>query len=282
MNQEIVTFEQNQIKTTKITRQRLPWHLRVISQIEKWYLNKVRGINPAAQRLIRVYTYNDEDGMNYDYSVPNYTYDLTCGMYDDFLVVADQVSSEIYDKFDIPGRYFYDVLLSVYYDQCDTNRFTVEQRFTYNYKIIKTDNPRCSLGNPKYRKDCSYIIDCDSHITIEGYKLSGKYTNFAQVLQDLATKTIIVHSKSDAKNLLKILKFLGIKHVYIGDRCKYNTPNKVNRFSRNVYGYQLFRQDNHIYVDILRKDLISTLPTDVMDIDEFIVGKSLRARLRGR
>ena len=280
MKQEIVTLQQNSIKLEKTSKQRLPWHLRAFSQVEKWWLDKVRGINPAAERLVRIYTYNDEEGMNYDYKVPNYTYDLSNGLYNDFLMVADEVGSIIFDTYNIPGRYFYDVLLNVNYDQCVTDDFQVEQRFTYGYRIIRTDNPRCSQGNPKYRKDCTYITDWDSHLTIEGYKLSGKYSNLAQVLKDLATKTVIVHSKSDAKALLKILKFLGVNHAYIGNKRRYNTPNQINLFSKYVYGYQLFREDGETLVDILRRDQISTGITDVMDIDELIIGKSLKARLK--
>lgn len=266
-----ITLKENADRLERMSRNRIGWHLRAISTAEKWLLKTFTGIDPTSERVVRIYTYNDEKGQSYDFKCPNYTYDLTSGLYDDFLEAANKVGQHLQEHFGVVGRYFYDVKISLcYYDG----------KVTHIWKVLKTDNPRCMLGNPHFRKDCYYLNNFNSKLVIEGYHLSGKYKRFVDVLGDLVSKTIIVHSTADAKALLRILKFLGITQVNIGDSYYYNNPDRRAYFCRIAYGYQVKRMYDQTVVSVQHRDEMTTFSEDVIDIDEFIVKRDFKAKLR--
>ena len=55
------------VNTKPTPKVRLPWYLRVQGKLERWYVSKIKGINPHNQRIIRFYTYNDEQGVEFDF-----------------------------------------------------------------------------------------------------------------------------------------------------------------------------------------------------------------------
>lgn len=266
-----ITLNENSDRLERMSRNRIGWYLRAVGNVEKWFLKKFRGIDPTSERVIRFYTYNDEQGQDYDFKCPNYTYDLVSGLYDDFLEAAIEIGEYFQDNFGIAGRYFYDVKVSLNYE---------DNKATHSWKVIKTDNPRCILGNPAYRKDCYYLNNFNSKLVIEGYFLSGNYKKLIDVLNDLVNKTIIVHSKSDAKALLRIMKFLGVHQVKIGEYYFYNNPDTKAKFSRTASGYQLSRIDEETVMCTVPYRCLPTSTQEVLDIDEFIVRRSFKSKLR--
>lgn len=265
-----ITLNENFSRLEKMSRNRIGWHLRAASSVERWWLKSIKGIDPASERTIRFYTQGNN---KYEFKCSNYTYDLTSGLYDDFLEAAIEVGQYLQEHFGVDGEYFYDVKVTLSYE-----KFSV----SHTWEVIKTDNPRCALGNHKYRKDCRYLGNFNSKLVIEGYSLSGNYRRFADVLSDLVSKTIIVHSKSDAKALLRIMKFLGVQQVQIGNNQYYNSPDRRAYFSKLRYGYQLNIVDGETTICVVPQRNLPVESYEIIDIDEFIVKRSIKSRLRDR
>ena len=74
----MVSMMNNQ-RVEELSHNRISLPLRAISWAEKWFLQNVYGIDPASERIIRFYTYNDEDGTDFEFEVPSYKFDLTNG-----------------------------------------------------------------------------------------------------------------------------------------------------------------------------------------------------------
>lgn len=269
------------INTKPTPKVRLPWYLRLQGKVERWYVSKVKGINPYNQRIIRFYTYNDEQGIDFDFKCPRYTYDYDSCLYDDFLEVCGEIRKAIHDMYGIPGNYYYDVKVTLEYSQVGNPLDGLEWTMEHYYDILKTDNPRCVEGKTYTRKDCSYLKNTDSHVTICGYHLNGRYHKFVNVLEDLADKIVVVHSHADAKAFLRIMKFLGVNHIRMGKARRYNLPAKYGKLTTKFFGYYLVREDSET---VICRMPLSYHPTvsEVLDIDEFIVKRDLKARLRDR
>lgn len=270
----MVSMMNNQ-RVEELSHNHISLPLRVISWAEKWFLQNVYGIDPASERIIRFYTYNDEDGTDFEFEVPSYKFDLANCLYDSFVEVATEIGKSLMEQFGIVGRYFYDVKVSLSYQK-------ENQKYVKNfwYEVLKTDNPRCVYGNPTHRKDCDYLNSpYKSKVTISGYTLSGNYKRLVDVLGDLATKTIIVHSKADAKAVLRIARFLGVDIISKGGAYYKNNPDKYALFSKRTFGYALGRENNQTVMYIVHKSQMPINPNDLLDIDELIVKRSLRARI---
>lgn len=277
-----ITLVENQNRVTKLSRNRIPWHLRAVSKVERWVLRNIYKLDPTSERIIRFYTYNDENGEDFDFKCPNYTYDIMSYIYDDFVEICHEIGGELQRQYGITGRYFYDVKVTLMYERCGNPFDGYDWDVDYSWVILKTDNPRCVLGNPNMRKDCYYLNNFNSKLVIEGYTLSGNYKKFVDVMSDLIGKTLIVHSTADAKALLRILKFLGVSTVQIAGNPYYNNPDRRGFFSRNTYGYQLNRIDEQTVVCAVPKRELPVSVCEVLDIDEFIIKRSLKAQLRDR
>ncbi len=275
-----IQVSRNSEKVNKLSRNRIPWHLRTIGNVEKWMLKNIYNLDPTSERIIRFYTYNDEQGEDFDFKCPNYTYDLTSCLYDDFCETCNTVGKYIQEHFGVTGRYFYDVKVGLEYERIGSPVMGYEWNMNFDWEILDTDNPRCVLGNPSKRRDCYYLSNFNSKLTIDGYTLSGNYRKFSDVLSDLVSKTIIVHSKSDAKAILRIMKFLGVSSVQIGNKEHYNNPEIRGFFSRNTFGYQLDRIEDQTVICAIPKRHLPVDTEFILDIDEFIVKRSLKARLR--
>lgn len=270
----MVSMMNNQ-RVEELSHNRISLPLRAISWAEKWFLQNVYGIDPASERIVRFYTYNDEEGTDFEFEVPSYKFDLTNCLYDSFVEVATEIGKALMEQFGVVGRYFYDVKVSLSYQKED-------QKYVKNfwYEVLKTDNPRCVYGNPTHRKDCDYLNSpYKSKVTISGYTLSGNYKRLVDVLGDLATKTIIVHSKADAKAVLRIARFLGVDIISKGGAYYKNNPDKRALFSKRTFGYALGRENNQTIMYIVHKSQMPINPNDLLDIDELIVKRSLRARI---
>lgn len=267
------------VNTKPTPKVRLPWFLRLQSKIQSWWVRNIVGINPNTQRIIRFYTYNDEQGIDFDFKCPHYTYDYNSCLYDDFLEVCENIGETIQSMYGIPGNYYYDVKVTLEYVREGDPVNGYDWSMKHYYNILKTDNPRCVEGKNFIRKDCSYLRNCDSHLTICGYHLSGKYHRMSEVLEDLATKIIVIHSHSDAKAFLRIMKFLGVNHIQMGSHCRYNLPAKYGKLTRRFFGYYLTREDSDTIIHRMPTSYYPTV-SEVLDIDEFIIKRDLRARLR--
>lgn len=263
-----------------VQRQRLPWYLKTQGSIEKWVLRNVKGINPDNQRVVRFFTYNDEDGIDFDYKCPHYTYDYNSCLYDDFLEVCEEIGQTLHDIYGVPGNYYYDVKVTLDYVQ-DADDYDGDWKRTHCYVILKTDNPRCVEGRTRDRKDCSHLTDYNSHITISGYSLSGKYRRMVDILEDLSTKIVVVHSHQDARAFLRIMKFLGINHIRMGKHYRYNMPAKYGKLTKSFFGYYLEREDNETIVCRMHRSYCPAV-AEVIDIDEFIVKRTWKARMKDR
>lgn len=275
-----ITLSENSNRMKKMSHNRIPWHLRAISKVESWVLSNIYKLDTTSERIIRFYTYNDEKGEEFDFKCPNYTYDIMSCLYDDFVEVSHEIGEILQEQYGVVGRYFYDVKVSLTYERCGNPFDGYDWDMNYSWNILKTDNPRCVLGNPNIRKDCYYLNNFNSKLVIEGYTLSGNYKKLADILSDLVSKTIIVHSKSDAKAVLRIMKFLGVQQVSMGGKYYYNNPDSRAHFSKYRYGYQLDRIDGETVMCIIPRCDVPVTSQEVLDIDEFIVKRSLKARLR--
>ena len=92
---------------------------------------------------------------------------------------------------------------------------------------------------------------------------------------------MVVHSHADAKAFLRIMKFLGVNHIRMGKARRYNLPAKYGKLTTKFFGYYLVREDSET---VICRMPLSYHPTvsEVLDIDEFIVKRDLKARLRDR
>lgn len=265
----------NAKRMEELSHNRISLPLRVISWAEKWIMQNVYGLDPMTERIVRFYTYNDEEGADFEFEVPSYKFDLTSCLYDGFVETATEIGKALLEQFGVAGRYFYDVKVSLSYQK-------ENQKYVRNfwYKVLKTDNPRCIYGNPAHRKDCDYLSSPNkSKVTISGYTLSGNYKRLVDVLGDLATKTIIVHSKADAKAVLRIARFLGVDIVSKGGAYYRNNPDKRAIFNKSTFGYALGRKNDQTIMYIVHKSQMPINSNDLLDIDELIIKRSWRARL---
>ncbi len=274
-----ITLKENLDRVERLSRNRVPWHLRMVGNVERWMLENIYKLDPTAERIVRFYTYNDEKGEDYDFKCPNYTYDLMSCLYDDFVEVAHEIGKIIQTSYGIAGRYYYDVKITLIYEKVGNPLDGEEWDMRYTWKILGTDNPRCVAGNPFRRKDCYYLNNFNSKLTIEGYTLSGNYRELADVLNDLVNKTIIIHSTQDARALFRIMKFLGVKTVMFGNNSHYNSVRRA-LFNKTTFSYRLDRIDNCTTLMAVRRRDLSVSPQEVLDIDEFIVRRSIKARLK--
>lgn len=215
--------------------------------------------NPKSEYIIRFFTCNDEDGMDFDYETPdNIDLDWNCW----------EIGQDLLKRFGVTGKYFYDV------------RVTQD-----SWEIVRTNNPRCTLGNPLHRKDCDYLKGTyNPKLTIEGYTLSGNYFRFREILDDLVNKTIIVHSKSDVKAIMRIVRFLGVNQTLKNKRVHPNNPDKPEFciFSKLTFGYKLKRENGQVFLQAVPKSELPTNTDEILDIDELIIKRSLKAMLRDR
>lgn len=260
---------------------RLPWYLRFQSNMEWWYVTKILRINPHSQRIIRFYTYSDVEGADWDFKCPRYAYDWDSCLYDDFLETCGEIGKALYEMYGVPGNYYYDVKVTLSYSQSGNPSDGYDWEMEHSYVILKTDNPRCVEGKTYTRKDCSYLRNYDSHITICGYHLSGKYRKMVNVLEDLSDKIIVIHSHADAKAFLRIMKFLGVNHIRMGKYRRYNLPAKYGKLTNKFFGYYLTREDSETIINRVPMIYHPTV-SEVLDIDEFIVKRDLKARIRDR
>ena len=273
-----ITLNENLSRVNQLSGNRVPWHLKAVSHVEKWVLKHLYNLNPESDRIVRFYTYNLQGTTTFDFKCPNYNYDTISCIYDDFIKVSHEIGTKICEIYGISGNYFYDVKISLIYEKHEKFGWTAN----YHWEILRTNNPRCVQGNPKDRKDCSYLVNKNSKLTIDGYTLNGIYKEFVDVLNDLVNKTIIVHSKSDAKSLLRVMKFLGVKSVVIGNKRYYNNPNTRGWFSKYTFGYRVGVEDGRTTLYAIRKRDLPTDTRNLLDIDEFIVKRSFRAIMRDR
>lgn len=275
-----VVLNDNLSRASKLSQGRISWFLCVKANIEKWWLKVIKKLDPLSERVVRIYTYNDETCKIYSFKCPYYTFDRTSYLYDDFSKICHKIGETLQRNYKILGKYYYDVKITLNYH---TNNLIsdTEWDMTYNWEVVKTNNPRCILGNSRHKKDCSYLVNFNSKLTIEGYSLNGDYKQFADVLSDLSDKVIIMHSKYDARAFLRIVKFLGVTTIYLGKKAHYNIPAKYGVFNKIVCGYYLDKVDDSVAVYTIHKNqIVSTNPENILDINEFIVKRSLKSKLK--
>lgn len=270
----------NSRRMENLSRNRVAWHLQAISWAEKWIMKNIQGLNPASDRIIRFYTYNDQDGVDFEYEIPRYKFDLTSCLYDDFTKVSNEIGQMLLNNFGVAGRYFYDIKVSLHYTQ-DNCSYRQHYDMRYTWDFIKTDNPRCVFGNPANRKDCEYLkSDRTPKLVIEGYTLSGKYCKMADVLNDLANKTLVAHSRADVKALMRIMRFMGVSYVMRNGKFYRLKNNTKAYFSRQTFSYQLTRINNQTIMCAVPLNQLTVHPSDILDIDELIVKRTWKAKLR--
>lgn len=276
-----IILRDNVSRVEKLSHCRIPWYLRIKSRLQRWYLRSIKKLDPYAERIIRFYTYNDDDGEEYDFKCPQYAFDLTSCLYDDFVEACHEIGESIQKHYGVVGKYFYDVKVTLSYSQVGNPLDGIEWEMDWDWKILKTDNPRCTAGNSRLRKDCEYLGNYDSRLMIEGYSLSGDYKRFADVLSALTSKVVVMHSVSDSRAFLRIMKFLGVTTVYTGTIAHYNAPVRYGKFNRSAVAYYLDRIDDTTSVCTMRKcALVSVSAENILDIDEFIVKRSLKSRYK--
>lgn len=259
----------------------VPWHVKARAKMETWYLRKFRKLDTSCERIVRFYTYNDEQGKDFEFKCPQYAYDQFSGLYDDTVEVCSEIGQQLQNFYgDISGRYFYDIKVSLTYLKTISPFNGIEEwENSYSCEIMNTDNPKCWMGNPKRRRDCRYLTSKASRLTIEGYHLNGRYTRMSEVLSDLVNKVIIVHSVRDARAVLRMLKFLGVHTIKV-TKYHYNNPNKYGAFSRNIFGYGICRENGETIAVVMPRSDLPVAPDQILDIDELIVKRDLKARLR--
>lgn len=250
----------------------IPWYLTIKSRLEKWWLKNIKKLDPTTERIVEFYTYNDELGKDFDFECPKYTFDLSDSSYNDFIKTCCTIGEYLQKHYGIVGRYYYKVKITLDYQK-------VEGDIKPEWKLLKTDNPRCALGNPRCKRDCNYVSNFNSKLVIEGYSLSGNYKQLDDILTDLSKKIVIMHSKYDSRAFLRIVKFLGVNTICIGDYFHYNSPVRYGVFSDNLYSYHLHRTNKTVSVHT-RDNLVLTAPENILDINEFIVKRSLKSKLR--
>lgn len=270
-------------KSIESQRNIIPWHLKKMANLEKWWLRKLYHLNPECERIVRFYTECTDKVADYNFKCTNYTYDLFSCLYDDFVETSCEIGKKLMDLYEgVYGEYYYDVKISLQYFQSGSPIDGYDWDMEYTWEIIETDNPRCVAGSARNRKDCSQFVNKSSSMEIEGYKLNGNYKGLVGLLSDLTGKTVVVHSKSDASAFLRIVKYLGVEYVSINGKQKKNIPSKYGYFSERTFGYQLYMnpQTRQVAVMTVTKNNLPSNCYDLLDIDELIIKRSLKARLR--
>lgn len=270
-------------KPIESQRNIIPWHLKKMANLEKWWLRKFYHLNPECERIVRFYTECTDKVADYNFKCTNYTYDLFSCLYDDFVETSCEIGKKLMDLYEgVCGEYYYDVKISLQYFQSGSPIDGYDWDMEYTWEIIETNNPRCVAGSARNRKDCSQFVNKSSRMEIEGYKLNGNYKRLVELLSDLTGKTVIVHSKFDASAFLRIVKYLGVEYVSINGKQKKNIPSKCGYFSERTFGYQLYMnpQTRQVAVMTVTKNNLPSNCYDLLDIDELIIKRSLKARLR--
>ena len=117
-------------------------------------------------------------------------------------------------------------------------------------------------------------------ITINGYSLNSQFTSLAELAETLLKRPVIAKSKNDGKALLRVLQYMGVKHmVYDVSRVlELNIPQKA----KADHVYQLIDCDGEIVVNMVRRDLYLTHEHKYfpVSVSKIIVGKSALQSLK--
>lgn len=254
-------------KTTEVTNRisRQSWFSQLKIRMTMQVVRLFTGYDSTTTRVVRFYVKNTQGTHERYFDCPYYlAFDPFIKVYKEFTQQCYALSTEIAKMMDVPGDYWYDIRLSI------NNQ---------GWTILKTNNPRCIWGDPIQRKDCSAFAKPVSYIHIFGYGLNSKYKNFLGILSDFGHKTIIVHNRRDMVALFKVMKFVGVSQIERFNKVYPNTP-KTWRTLRTDYGYHFGLCNGKLtaFAEPLRNH-ISSNPDYLMDIDEFIVKRSVKSRI---
>lgn len=255
----------------------------IIGAAEMWVLENIKMTDPLSERVIRFCTYNDDTDWNFEYDVPRYAFDDACDVYDEFCEVSEHIGQFMLALWsNIRGNYYYDVRVSISYSNPEYKDDYLIYFIKYNWEILETDHPRILCSNAHTRRDCHWmrVPFRYSRLSIEGYDINGQYRRFVDLLCELSNKTILVHSQSDVKALMRVFRYLGVKHLKKNDRFYVNNPYKRAFFSKFTPAYRLERIEGDWVLVALSLFDVPSNTEQVLDIDELIVYRSLKARLR--
>lgn len=117
-------------------------------------------------------------------------------------------------------------------------------------------------------------------ITINGYSLNSQFTSLADLADTLLKRPVIAKSKNDGKALLRLLRYMGVKHIVydVSRVLELNIPQKA----KADHVYQLIDCDGEIVVNMVRRDLYLTHDHQYfpVSVSKIIVGKSALQSLK--
>ena len=228
--------------------------------------------NPVQERVVRFFTNTSKTVYEHYFDCPRYYLDtLSEGkryyVFQSFIKACYKISSKLPKIFPTYGEYWYDIAVTLN-----------KQDGSYNWTILKSNNPRCVFGDLNQSKNCKALTHPCSQIEISGHSLNGKYKKFVDLLSALSHRVVILHHRRDMIALFKVLKFIGITQISYGGRIFPNTPTTWKNLGF-THGYYIDSYNGQLTAISLNRTNLPTNPQSLIDIGEIIIKRNARAYL---
>lgn len=228
--------------------------------------------NPTQERVVRFFTKTSERTQEHYFDCPCYYLDTLSAsdgrnVFREFIKCCYKISRSLNEMFPTYGEYWYDIAVTLN-----------KQDDSYNWTILKSNNPRCVFGNLRCHKNCEALVHTYSHIEISGHALNGKFKSFAGLISSINHRAIVLHNRRDMIALFKVFRFIGATQIMSGGRIFSNTPTTWKNLKFN-YGCYLDMCNGQLTAVVLNRINLPTNPHYLMDIDEIIIKRSVKAQL---
>lgn len=119
-------------------------------------------------------------------------------------------------------------------------------------------------------------------ININGYQINSRYTNIVSLLRDMMATATLARTKSEAKTLLRLLRYLGVTHMVYDTPMSEHLEMVIPNMGLKNYLYQIQIYNNEpIVVASPAETRTSALVVQpVMFVSDIISRKSLAATIR--
>lgn len=119
-------------------------------------------------------------------------------------------------------------------------------------------------------------------ININGYYLNERYADIVSLIRDLTNVAILARTKMEAKTILWLMRFIGVKHlVYdapMSDHLEMNIPHKG--LKNHMYQIQIYQNEPIVVVTPSHMANSSLVVKPTMRVKDIVVKKSLMASIR--
>lgn len=119
-------------------------------------------------------------------------------------------------------------------------------------------------------------------MTINGYHLNAKYTNLVSLIKDMMDKAVLTRTQSEAKTLLRLMRYLGVNHLIYDVSSSNNLEMNIPHKGLKDHLYQVQVYDGELVATVtpmgMRKSALVVHP--FMLVGDIITRKSILASIR--